>query len=127
LKKFFIVAFIVAFVLKTGYDYLYSEDFQKYGDRTKAEWTCQVNNVMGNLNVVMSNYKEAYDLFDRVVKRCPDSPTREEAQFRMADCLTSLGRNADSIAAYEKYIEDFKGTKRASIAARSIQILKGNY
>jgi tetratricopeptide (TPR) repeat protein len=127
LRNFIIAVIVIVVGFKYGYDYLLSEDFQKYGDRTKAEWTCQVNNVMGNMNMVMSHYSDAYNLFDRVVKRCPDSPTREEAQFNMADCLNSMGRNADSMAAYQQFIEDFKDSKRVKIAVRAIEIIKGNY
>jgi hypothetical protein len=38
-----------------------------------------------------------------------------------------MGRNADSMAAYQQFIEDFKDSKRVKIAVRAIEIIKGNY
>lgn len=117
------IVFIAVFL--GGLNFVFSDKFQKYGDTNKAQWTCYVNNFAGNLYIVMSKYDEAYDLFDKSVKRCPDKPLVEEARFQMAKCLEFMGRPSEAVVAYEQYANDYKdiNPKRARLATRSIQAI----
>lgn len=108
-----------------GYDFVMSEKFQAYGDKHKAEWTCVVNNFIGNLYVVMSKYKKAENFFAPVVARCPKTSMAEEASFKVASCLEAQGLPNEAIAAYKKYLEAYPTTKRAKLASFAVDRLRG--
>ncbi len=125
-KKYFLTIIAVVLAVKYGFEYISSDDFQKYGDEKKAGWTCYVNNILGNLDIVMSEYRDAYKLFERVTVRCPETDMEAEASFKMAECLAGSGYNAQAAVAYEQYAEKHPTTRRARLAIRSASILKGN-
>jgi hypothetical protein len=119
------VLFIILIVVagKYGLDYILSADFQNYGDRTKAQWTCQVNNVMGGLYEVGSEYQKALNLYERTIKRCPQTPLAENAMFHRAACMEVAIPGA-AMGAYQEYLDAFPdGEKRAS-ALRSIDRIR---
>ena len=119
MKKYIIVIGLIIFGIKYGYDYVLSEKFQTYADKTKAPWTCKVNNFMGNIFMVGSEYNRAYDLFQRVLARCPETADAEEAEYKSADALAGMGEMRRAVAAYEAYAEAHKGTKRAGLASKA--------
>jgi TolA-binding protein len=103
---------------------LFSEDFQKYADRTKSPWTCEIENITGNLQVIMSSYQRGYVFFQHVIKRCPDTPMAEEAEFKTAQCLEGMGRAWDSVASYERYAEKYKTNPRARLATKAATAIR---
>lgn len=123
--KFGIGAILLIFGFKYGVTYLTSEDFQRYGDENKAQWTCRVNNLMGQFYVTMSHYDDALKVFTPVLKRCPKTPMAEEATFRIAICLEETGRRAEAAEVYRRYAAAYKGTERARVAARAAEIITG--
>ncbi len=117
---------VISFILgiKFGVEYLFSPKFQVYGDTTKAPWTCQVNNTIGHLMMVVSHYEEAMAFFEKSIKRCPDTPMCEVGEFEVAECLTKLNRYREATVAYKLYTEKYPGTQRAKIAERAAQIIQ---
>lgn len=105
-------------------DYLGSPKFQEYGDRTKAPWTCQVNNFIGHIHMVMSHYDLAMPYFQKTAMRCPKTSMAEVAEFEIAECFSKNQKNADAYVAYKTFAEKYPGTKRARIAARAAQIVQ---
>ncbi len=121
MQKLILFALLGILGVKFGFNYLVSEEFQKFGDAKKAQWTCRVNNVLGNLFIVASKYERAYDLFARVIERCPETPMVEEATFKMGECLEDMGRPNEAIPIYAKYAETYPNTRRARLAVRRSQ------
>jgi hypothetical protein len=121
----YVAGILVAVIgIKYGVEYVTSPKFQEYGDKTKAPWTCQVNNVMGHLLMVMSNYDRAMYYFGETVRRCGDGPSGEVAEFETAECLSKLNHVRDAYVAYKAFVEKHPGTARAKIAERASQILQ---
>lgn len=106
-----------------GLKYLYSPEFQDYGDRNKAAWTCRVNNIMAELYVVMSKYAEAKALYERVVERCPETSAAETAEFNIAKCLDNMNYPLEAQRAYDQFVKNHPGSKRAKTAARAAQMV----
>jgi TolA-binding protein len=79
---------------------------------------------MGNMCVVMSDYKRAVNYFSKTVARCPEDPAAEEAEFEIAQCYEKLGNNRAAIAAYDAFVEKYKGSRRARTAIRAADILR---
>ena len=123
--KYIVALFLVVFGVRYGYNYLNSEDFQRWGDEHHAEWTCKVNNLLGNINMTMSRYDEALHWFGPVLKRCPDTPMAEEATFRTAISLETMGRRQEAAVIYRTYAEKYKGTERSRIATKAAEIITG--
>lgn len=124
--RYIIYGALLIFGLKYGLTYLGSEEFQRYGDEHQAQWTCRVNNLMGQLNITMSRYDEALRWFTPVLKRCPKTSMSEEALFRIAVCLENSGRRAEAMETYKKFAETYKGTPRARTALKAADFLAGN-
>lgn len=124
MKKFliFLVALIVG--LKYGSDYLTSPDFQAYGDRTKAPWTCQVNNLMGHFLMFMGQYRSAIPYFQKTVDRCPETSMSEIGEFEVAECLSKTNRYPEAIEVYRAFSEHYPTSERAPIAKRAVQLLQ---
>ncbi len=124
MRKFLFILVALSIGLKIGWDYVMSEDFQAYGDRTKAEWTCQVDFWMAEYYVVLSEYPDAWKLFHRGAERCPKTEIGEKCAFEYAHCLESGGKRGDAVAAYLKFIEDYPDSARARLAQKSIDMLR---
>jgi len=124
LKKIGLI--ILSFVFaKFLLDYFYSPEFQRYGDENKAQWTCYVNNVIGELYVLMSRYKDAEDSFRPILERCSNSSLAEIAEFKVAECLDKENRRSEAIAAYMAYIGKYPASSYSAIAQKNIEILQG--
>lgn len=123
------VVLVLALIVggKMGVSYLLSDDFQDLADKKNFQWSCHLNNLMGNLHIVMSNYKEAHDLFERSLKRCPETSCGEEAAFKMAETLHSHGGRSATIQAYEKFLEAYPDSVRAKTARKAIDVLKHGF
>lgn len=114
----------VIVAIKFGIEYLYSPKFQEFGDKSKAPWTCQVNNLMGHLYMVTSDYDKAIPLFRKTAERCPESSMCEVAEFEIAESLSKSGQGREAYNAYKSFIEKYKGSKRAKIAQRASEIVE---
>jgi TolA-binding protein len=123
-KKLFIFLVLFGLGLHYGYTYLFSDDFQRYADRTKQPWTCHANNLMGHFAMLMSHYDEALHFFEKVPERCPESRAAEDAEFQVAKCLEVMGRVSQALAAYQAYGAAHPNTKRGRIAIRAAQIIQ---
>jgi TolA-binding protein len=122
----YLIAFVALLAgLKFGYDYLQSDDFQRYGDENAAQWTCYVNNLMGELEITMSHYDRALQYFLPVLKRCPKTSMAEEATFKTATCLEQMGRRGEAAEVYRRYVALYPNTRRARIAQRAADIITG--
>lgn len=124
MRKALVILILVAVGIKVGLDYLFSDKFQEYGDKTKKPWTCQANVVMGEFMNVMSRYHQASYYFRKAADRCPDTPLAEEAEFEYARALDSLGVRAEAIHAYDVFLEKYPNSERAKLATKSIGILR---
>lgn len=123
MKKAIVIILLLCFGVKYGWDYLFSEKFQEYGDRTKAPWTCSVNNLIGHFMMVVGDYRQANLFFLKTSARCPDSPASEVAEFEIAQCYEKSGEHGAAVAAYKAYTEKYAGTKRGKIAKRALEVL----
>lgn len=124
MRKFLVLFVLMIVGAKMGVDYLFSEKFQAYGDRTKATWTCEVNLVVGQYCNMMSRYPQARYFFEKIIERCPETPVGIEAEFEIARALENQGLRTDAIGAYERYAEKYPGTRRGRLASKSAGILK---
>jgi uncharacterized protein HemY len=126
LIKYLVTVAVIILGIKYGISYLESDDFQRYGDEQHAEWTCHVNNLLGQLYLTMSHYDQAMGFFLPVMKRCPKTPMSEEAMFRVAICLEQSGHRAEAANVYTQYALTYKGTERAKIATRAAIYITNN-
>ncbi len=123
--KWLILIVGVGYGIARGAGFILSDGFQKYGDEKKAPWTCQVNNVIGQLYTIMSEYDRAKYFFDHTLTRCPDTSMAELALFKVAYCIEGNGDVRRAAAAYKEYAAKYPGTKRARLALRSSEVLVG--
>ena len=115
LRRTILLVILLVVAGKYGLDYLLSPEFQAYGDRHKAQWTCQVNNTFGGFFEIGSEYERALDLYGKVLTRCPETSYAEYAMFHKAVCLDSMTHMSDALAAYQAYLEAYpEGIKRPS-------------
>jgi len=126
MRKVVLILILIAFGAKYGVDYLFSDEFQAYGDRTKAGWTCQVNYFIGEYFNVLSRYRTSRVYFQKIMERCPETPIAERAHFEFARALENQGLRRDAVVAYEEYATKYAGTKRGRLAGKSADILKSS-
>lgn len=124
MRKVLIFAILLILGVKAGWDYLNSDKFQAYGDRTKAPWTCTVDFWMGEYMNVLSNYDNAVRLFRIVADRCPASEIGERAAFELADTLETDGKRDAAIDAYQKFLDKYPNSDRVKLAEKSINALR---
>lgn len=124
MRKFLLLVILLFLAFRYGGEYILSEDFQKYGDREKAQWTCRVNNVLGGMYQIGSEYQRAFQFYDRVLTRCPATTMAEEALFQKAACLENMMDPLRAISAYEEYIEKHPHGESYKSALRSIDRIK---
>ena len=124
IRKVVLTIILIILAAKYSWDYITSEDFQKYADKTKAPWTCQVNMILGGMYDVMSEYNSSYAMFDRVINRCPNLPVAGDALFRKADALESLSRMQDALPVYYEYVEKYPDGKNIRIAQKAIDRIR---
>ncbi len=124
MRKFLLTAILLFLGIRYGVTFLISEDFQKYGDREKAQWTCHVNNVLGGLCQIGSKYQRAFQFFDRVATRCPETPMAEKALFQKAACLESLGQPLQALAVYQEYTEKYPNGENFRLSHRAVDRIK---
>lgn len=124
MRKAVIIIVFVVVAAKLGVDYLTSDRFQEYGDRTKATWTCEANRILGQFMMMVSHYKQAAYYFSKIAERCPDTLVSEEAEFEYARALESQGLRRDAVDQYEAYAAKYPGTRRGRLAAKSAGILR---
>jgi TolA-binding protein len=108
---------------KYSYDYLKSDQFEQYADRTKEPMTCYAENMIGYMHIVMSHYESGYYRFSHTVNRCPGTPMAEAAEFNMARCLEGMGNNRAACDSYAAFAEKYKHSRRARIAQRASEVL----
>ena len=123
MKKYIVLVFALIFGIKYGVEYIFSPKFQAYGDRTKAPWTCEVDNFIGHMLMVVSHYEEAKTYFEYTIQRCPDTAQCEVAEYEVAESWAKMGHNREATDAYRAYAEKYKGTKRAKIADQAADLL----
>lgn len=123
--KYILIIGALIFGIKSGSDYIFSEKFQSWADQKKAPWTCDFNNNVGRLLIVMSEYEQAHELFKRSYARCPEGPSAELSEYEIAHTMEEMGHRDKAADAYRQYVEKYKDSKRAKLASRSIQIIKG--
>jgi len=124
MRNFLISLAVIILGIKFGIDYLVSEDFQKYGDRTKAPWTCQTDIIIGKFYYLMDSEKEAQKFYSQVLTRCPNTPMAEKAEFEMAECFDQMDRWPEALAGYEKFIVNHATSPFATDANKQINRIK---
>jgi len=122
--RFLAFALFIVVGVKSGMDYLASDRFQVYADRTKAPWTCRMDFVAGQYLTIMSRYDQSAKVFKRISARCPGTEIGERSDFEYAHSLETGGKRAEAIDAYGKFLEKYPGSRRAKLAHRSVDILK---
>ncbi len=121
----YLLFFILLFVgLKFGIGYLFSEKFHTYADTTKAPWTCQLTNLMGDTLQILDKPQEAQRYYQRVVARCPKTPMAEKAAYGVAQSWGYMGRTDFAVNAYTNFIEEYKDSPRVADAQRAITRMK---
>jgi hypothetical protein len=124
LRKYLLLTLLLVLGSKEGCEYITSEDFQRYGDKKKAPWTCRVNNFLASVHVIRSNYSEAIALYDRVLARCPETTIAANAMFHRAECFDHASRVPEAIDAYSLYAETFPEGERIRTVHKAIDRLK---
>ena len=105
--------------VKFGADYLLSDKFEDYANQTKEPMTCQFENTLGYLHMMMSEYKKGYYRFSHTIDRCPDTPVAETAEFNLARCLEGMGERDNAVRAYDAFAKKYPNSDRAKIAYRA--------
>ena len=123
MQKLILGSILLFASVKYGFGFLTSDKFQAYGDRTRAPWTCRVNNLLGEFETMLSRYDKAQVLFEKTLARCPETPMAEHAAFRTAKCLQDRGRLPEARNAYLRYAETYPDTRRAKMALHTAQYL----
>ncbi|MEI6521726.1 MAG: tetratricopeptide repeat protein, partial [bacterium] len=65
--------------------------------------------LQGEASMKVAEYESAISVFNNVVKRFPETETRYQAQFRMADALTSLKKEADAVTLLQSVAKEENG------------------
>ncbi len=112
--------------VKYGAEYLLSDNFQEYADRTKEPRTCQFENGVGHFYMLMSQYDTAEVYFQHTMKRCPDTEWSETAEFETARCMEGMGQVQAASQKYMEFAEKHPGTKRARVAVRAADLIRVN-
>src|SRR5512135_3209738 len=112
-RKLILTIVLMGLSIYYSWVFINSDKFQQLGDKKKVQWTCYVNNFLGGLGEVASNYQHAIDLYDHVLTRCPDKPTAEMALFGKAACLYNMGRIQDATAVYQQYLDTYPQGRKA--------------
>ncbi len=126
LAKFLLTVGVLYAGGKYGVGYMLSSDFEVYADRTKAPWTCHLENMYGNLHYMRDDFDKAIMRYSHTLNRCPESEMAQDAEFEIARCLEA---KKDKVAAYQAYVEftkKYPGTHKAKIADKAAEILHGN-
>ena len=124
MRRYVLSVILLLLGLKYGIDFLLSEDFQKYGDKKKAQWTCHVNNFLGGIYEISSEYRQSVGLYDRVLNRCPDTPMAERAMFFKAYCLENLNQPREAMDAYIQYRDTFPNGQRINKVTTAIDRIR---
>ncbi|MEM1058042.1 MAG: tetratricopeptide repeat protein [Verrucomicrobiota bacterium] len=77
----------------------------------------------GELLFRQQSYAAALSEYTDLVKRFPNSPRREEALYRVAECYRLLGREKDAQAAYAYFLQAYP----RSLLADNARLRLGNY
>jgi TolA-binding protein len=120
MKRYLFFTLAVIFALKYGYTYITSEEFQKYGDKTKAPWTCQANNYLARYYRVVDDGQRAQEVYSRVIKRCPKTPFAEEAAFGIAEAYDEMYLTRQAMEAYSQFIEQYKTSPLKNRAIKAL-------
>jgi len=112
--------------LKYGIAYLSSEKFQAYGDESKAAWTCHVNKIFAEFNIMFSRYKVGQEYYIRLLKRCPEGSLAEKASYQIAYCYEKMGQLDVAINHFEQFIEDYPNSERTKKLPKKLQRLDSN-
>jgi TolA-binding protein len=126
MRNFFIGLILLIVAVKYGATYMLSDGFQEYANRTKAPWTCQFENSMGHLEMLMSDYKTAEIYFTHTLNRCKDPEMTQVAEFEMARAAEGLGQIPEATRRYMEFAEKYPKTKRAKIATRAADLIRIN-
>lgn len=111
---------------KYGSEYIRSNDFEAYADRTKAPWTCQLEVVFGKLHFMRDDFDKAIMRYSHAVRRCPESESAEQAEFEIARCIEAKQDRAAAYTAYIEFTKKYPNSPRRKIAERAADILHGN-
>lgn len=111
---------------KYGIDYLHSNEFEVYADRTKAPWTCHLEVVFGKLHFMRDDFDKAMMRYSHAIRRCPESSMAEEADFEIARCLEAKNERAAAYAAFIEFTKKYPNSPKAKIADKAAEILHGN-
>jgi hypothetical protein len=121
--KFLFVA-LIFYGLYKGNQFLFSPEFQAYADKTKAPWTCHVNLFLGGIYDIGSNYQAAYNVYDKITTRCPETPMASDGLFFKAAALESLYRPSEAFVLYQEYVDTFPEGERRISALRSLDRIR---
>jgi hypothetical protein len=123
-RKVVLSLILIVLGIKFGIDYLISEKFQAYADRTKAPWTCHVTLVIGKTFQLMDSPERAMPYFNRIVDRCGGLDVASEAAFQNAYAVHRMDRPSQAVAAYEEFLVLHSTSPRAGDAQRAITRIK---
>ena len=105
-------------------NYILSDKFQAYADKSKAPWTCQVNMVLAQQLILLSRYEQAEKYLLKISPRGPKTEVAEKADFEYAHCLENRGQRSASVAAYEAFAEKYPESRRARLAIKAAGMLR---
>lgn len=123
MRKFVIVVIVLVVGVKYGVGFIFSEDFQIYANKSKEPWTCVLENVIGQMCIVMSRYDDAQVYFSHTVARCPESSMGEDAEFAIAQSLEKKGYVRQATQAYDAFAAKHPRSRHTRMAIRASQML----
>lgn len=121
--KLIIIA-LIFYGIYRGFVFFFSPEFQAYGDKVKAPWTCKANLLLGGIYETGSNYEAAYQMYENILKRCPKTPMAEQALFYKAVCMEDLHHPFDAVAVYQSYLDTYPEGEKKMRAIRSIDRIR---
>jgi|GEM_PF-5374900 len=119
---FVVVLFLVG--TRKGCLYLNSDQFQKYGDEKKAQWTCHVNDILAETAIFFSKYTRAEALYQKILTRCPETGMAEKALYKIGTCYEGRNLYNQAIESYENYLKVYPDSGRSKKVLKKIQVLQ---
>lgn len=119
-----LIVVLIIYGIYRGIVFVFSDDFQTYGNKVKAPWTCNANLILGGIYEIGSNYQPAFEVYENVLTRCPETSMAEQALFHKAVTVEELHRPFEALGIYQAYLDTYPEGEKKLTAIRSIDRIR---
>lgn len=125
MRNFFLTIILLVAAIKFGSDYVFSEKFQAYADKTKAPWTCTATLYMGHIFQLMDNPQRAKTYYDRIPSRCQGLTIESEAAYYSAYSIDQMDIVQPSVEAYSHFLVQYSTSPRVDDVQKALNRIRG--